>query len=149
MRKIRFPLSATAWNNGRHHKSGAGYGLRIRKEDRGFFKRCKQVLLQLEDERTSFTVNISKSFRRSCPEIDTEEGKKAKQFVEKVLKGVPSLTVLSSKNPSFDRYEADVFLPGRSPSKDTMSSSPGVLIGDQVYLNNLLLEKGYAVRVRE
>ena len=69
-----------------------------------------------------------------CPEIDTEEGKKAKQFVEKVLKGVPSLTVLSSKNTTYDRYEADVFLPGKT--------------GQEVYLNNLILEKGYAVKVR-
>jgi len=70
-----------------------------------------------------------------CPEIDTVEGKKAKQFVEKVLKVVPSLTVLSSKNPTYDRYEADVFY----RDKD----------GKEVYLNNKLLEAGYAVRVRD
>ena len=109
-----------------------------------------------------------------CPEIDTEEGKKAKQFVEKVLKGVPSLTVLSSKNATYDRYEADVFFPipqkaGRSnplsgkfvPELSPLSSSgltggssldPRLkhsgMTGQEIYLNNLLLEKGYAVKVR-
>lgn len=110
-----------------------------------------------------------------CPEIDTEEGKKAKQFVisalglqasaegtaankprhgflrsagqycanmaeckagvRKVLKDVPSLTVLSSKNPTYDRYEADVFFMDKT--------------GKEVYLNNLLLQEGYAVKVRD
>ena len=68
-----------------------------------------------------------------CPELNTVEGQKAKKFVEKVLEGVPSLTVLSSKNATYDRYEADVFY----NDKD----------GKETYLNNLLLEKGYAVRM--
>jgi endonuclease YncB( thermonuclease family) len=70
-----------------------------------------------------------------CPEIDTQEGQAAKKFVESVLKDVPSLTVFSSRNATYDRYEADVFLTDR--------------MGHEVYLNNLLLEKGYAVRVRD
>lgn len=69
-----------------------------------------------------------------CPEIDTKEGQLAKKFVESVLNDVPCLTVLSSRNPTFDRYEADIFF----KDKD----------GKEVYLNNLLLEKGYAIRVR-
>jgi len=89
-----------------------------------------------------------------CPEIDTEEGKKAKQFVEKVLKGVPSLTVLSSKNATYDRYEADVFFPARDiqvPAGGTGTTGPECYTGktgQEVYLNNLILEKGYAVKVR-
>jgi endonuclease YncB( thermonuclease family) len=89
-----------------------------------------------------------------CPEINTEEGKKAKQFVEKVLKGVPSLTVLSSKNPTFDRYEADVFfLPVRSLKASTGGTGTkgdqcsSDKEGKEVYLNNLILENGYAVKV--
>ena len=70
-----------------------------------------------------------------CPEIDTKEGQEAKKFVESVLRNVPYLTVLSSQNASYDRYEADVFFNDKE--------------GQQTYLNNLLLEKGYAVRVRE
>ena len=70
-----------------------------------------------------------------CPEIDTKEGQAAKKFVESVLKDFPYLTVLSSKNTTHDRYEADVFYTDKG--------------GKEVYLNNLLLEKGYAVRMTE
>ena len=89
-----------------------------------------------------------------CPEIDTVEGQKAKKFVEDVLKGVPSLTVLSSKNPSFDRYEADVFF---IPARNFKITAGGTAAtgqeyfrdkeGKEVYLNNLILENGYAVKV--
>jgi len=70
-----------------------------------------------------------------CPEIKTPEGKAAKKFVESVLRGVPYLTVLSHKNDKYDRYEADVFF------KDAQ--------GKEIYLNNLLLEAGHAVRMKE
>lgn len=70
-----------------------------------------------------------------CPEIDTVEGKAAKKFVEDLLRNVPSLTIHSSQNATYDRFEADVFFTDKT--------------GQEVYLNNLLLEKGYAVRVKE
>lgn len=68
-----------------------------------------------------------------CPEIYTKEGQAAKKFVESVLKGIPSLTVLSSKNSTYDRYEADVFFTDKN--------------GKEQYLNNLLLEQRLAVRM--
>jgi endonuclease YncB( thermonuclease family) len=68
-----------------------------------------------------------------CPEIKTPEGQAAKKFVESVLEGVSSLTVFSYKNDNHDRFEADVFFTDRS--------------GNELYLNNLLLEKGHAVRM--
>ena len=70
-----------------------------------------------------------------CPEIDTPEGKAAKKFVESVLRDVPYLIVLSHKNDNHDRYEADVFFTDKN--------------GKEQYLNNLLLEKRHAVRMRE
>ncbi len=70
-----------------------------------------------------------------CPEIDTPEGKVAKKFVEALLEDAPYLTVLSHKNDKYDRYEADVFFEDKA--------------GKEVYLNNLLLEKGYAIRVHD
>ncbi len=69
-----------------------------------------------------------------CPEIKTPNGQTAKKFVESALKAAVSITVCSSKNDKYDRYEADVFFEDKT--------------GKQVYLNNLLLEKGHAVRVR-
>ena len=90
-----------------------------------------------------------------CPEIDTPEGKAAKRFVEKLLEGVPYLTVLSHKNDNYDRYEADVFF---LPARSLKASAGGTCAighkcndnktGKQVYLNNLLLEHGHAVRMR-
>jgi endonuclease YncB( thermonuclease family) len=85
-----------------------------------------------------------------CPELNTVEGQKAKKFVEKILEGVPSLTVLSSKNATYDRYEADVFYP--DPQNAGRSNPPGSVAdnhSDLIYLNNLLLEQGYAIRVYE
>lgn len=71
----------------------------------------------------------------NCPELDAPEGVAAKKFVEAVLKAAASITVCSSKNDNHDRFEADVFF---IDSK-----------GREVYLNNLLLEKGHAVRMKE
>jgi endonuclease YncB( thermonuclease family) len=68
-----------------------------------------------------------------CPEIKTPEGKAAKKFVESVLGPVESLTVFSYKNDNHDRFEADVFFVDKT--------------GQEIFLNNLLLQTGHAVRV--
>jgi micrococcal nuclease len=73
-----------------------------------------------------------------CPEINTPEGKAAKRFVERELGPCEFITVKSTRSPrkeKWGRYLGDVFYIDKT--------------GKQVYLNNLLLEKGYAVRVRE
>ena len=70
-----------------------------------------------------------------CPEMDSAEGKEAKCFVEKSLEGfLEPLTIKTVKADKYDRYLGDVFYTNKT--------------GKQVYLNNLLLEKGHAVRVR-
>jgi endonuclease YncB( thermonuclease family) len=90
-----------------------------------------------------------------CPEIDTAEGKAAKRFVENILEGVDCLTIKSVKSDKYDRYLGDIFLPARSlkaPEGGTCAAerkrndAKAVRL---VYLNNLLIEKGHAVRVRE
>lgn len=70
-----------------------------------------------------------------CPEMDTSEGKAAKRFVENALAGLGSITLKTVKSDKYDRYLGDVFYMDKT--------------GKQVDLNNLLLEKGHAVRVRE
>jgi len=85
-----------------------------------------------------------------CPEINTREGKAAKKFVESVLAGVPSLTVFSYKNDNHDRFEADVFLPAQGLKLLAKGTGPECLNdqnGRDVFLNNLLIEQGHAVRV--
>lgn len=69
-----------------------------------------------------------------CPEIDTKEGQAARTFVQSCIKEAQTIVVRSSRSDKWDRYLADVFLP---PSE----------AGSEIYLNNMLLEKGYAVRV--
>jgi hypothetical protein len=55
-------MIATAWNNGTHHKSGAGHGLKLGAKDRDrFFQRdWDTVFLVLEGRQTAVEVNINK-----------------------------------------------------------------------------------------
>ncbi|MBI4711143.1 MAG: thermonuclease family protein [Candidatus Omnitrophica bacterium] len=71
-----------------------------------------------------------------CPEMNTPEGRAAKSFVERELGACEFITVKSSqtRKEKWGRYLGDIFYQDKS--------------GKQVYLNNLLLEKGHAVRVR-
>lgn len=77
-----------------------------------------------------------------CPELDTPEGQAAKRFVQKELAHCDTVTVKSvrTKKEKWGRYLGDVFY---SPRHSGESGNPGTLI----YLNQLLLDKGHAVRV--
>ncbi|MBI2947717.1 MAG: thermonuclease family protein [Verrucomicrobia bacterium] len=66
-------------------------------------------------------------------EIDTEEGRVAKEFVEGQIKKTTRVLVTTTKPDKWDRYLSDVFL-----------MLPG---GEEVFLNNLLLEEGHARRL--
>ena len=73
-----------------------------------------------------------------CPELDTPEGRAAKRFVERELSHCESIILKSTQSPrkeKWDRYLGDIFYTNKA--------------GRQTFLNNLLLEKGHAVRVRE
>jgi len=87
-----------------------------------------------------FNIRIREILRLraiDCPEIDTLEGKAAKRFVERELAhgGFIIVKSIQTRKEKWGRYLGDIFCSNKA--------------GDQVYLNNLLLEKGYAVRVRE
>jgi endonuclease YncB( thermonuclease family) len=70
-----------------------------------------------------------------CPEMDTPEGKAAKRFVERALQGLEFITLKTVKSDKYDRYLGDVMV----PRKD----------GTLLYLNNELIKRSHAVRVRE
>ena len=72
-----------------------------------------------------------------CPEMNTPEGRAAKRFVERELAHCESIILKSTqtRKEKWGRYLGDVFYTDKA--------------GKQQYLNNVLLEKGYAVRVRE
>lgn len=86
-----------------------------------------------------------------CPEIETPEGKKAKAFVEECLRPAPFILLTSSRSDKFDRYLSDVFIP-LVPESTVQPSSPESRVTydgqDYLYLNNELLLRGLAVRVR-
>lgn len=69
-----------------------------------------------------------------CPEMSTKAGEEAKVFVRSYIKEAQRIIVCSSRSDKYDRYLADVFLPGES--------------GKELYLNNLLLDNGYAIKYR-
>ncbi|HOW88470.1 MAG TPA: DUF1016 N-terminal domain-containing protein [Candidatus Omnitrophota bacterium] len=68
-----------------------------------------------------------------CPEMDTEEGKQAAEFVKARLKPGSKIILVSSKTDKYTRYLADVFFTDAK--------------GEEQYLNNLLLESGLAVNM--
>lgn len=65
-------ITATAWNNGQHHRSGAGYGLKISATDRDrYFRReWRTVQLSIGTDAT-ILVNIDKDsfWNDTCREL--------------------------------------------------------------------------------
>jgi endonuclease YncB( thermonuclease family) len=70
----------------------------------------------------------------NCPELDTQEGREARAFVQSHLKDAPFVIVRSSRPDKYARYLADVFIP-QGPESEPQTD---------LYLNNVLLEQGYA-----
>ncbi len=72
-----------------------------------------------------------------CPELNTPEGKAAKRFVESELAGCEFITVKSvrTRKEKWGRYLGEVFYARKNKVP-------------LIYLNQLLLDKGLAVRVR-
>ncbi len=65
-------MRVVAWNNGRHHRTGAGYGLKVSAKDRDdyFDKSWGEVLINLPDGSIA-TVNITKDsfWSSTCREL--------------------------------------------------------------------------------
>lgn len=55
-------MIATAWNNGQYSSTGAGYGVKVRMEDRNeyFKKKWRSVLLKLQGEPGYTEANSDK-----------------------------------------------------------------------------------------
>jgi len=64
---------AKTWNNGSHRPSGAGYGLKIRLEDRAQFfnQNWQTVILHLDGYDRPVEVKVGKAsfWNRSCGEL--------------------------------------------------------------------------------
>ncbi len=71
-----------------------------------------------------------------APEIESAQGREAKAFLENELAKSGGIVLIKTlKSDKYDRYLADVWLPSRSANDN--------------YLNNLLLEKSFAVRMQD
>ena len=70
-------MIVTAWNNGQHHPSGAGYGLKLQAEDRDryFRKEWKYVIVELEGYSKPVKLNIDKPsfWNTTCRELISKE----------------------------------------------------------------------------
>ena len=55
-------MIVTAWNNGQHHTSGAGYGLKLSVADRDehFRRDWESIFVLLEDQPHPVDINIAK-----------------------------------------------------------------------------------------
>ena len=70
-------MIVTAWNNGKHYESGAGYGLKIGSEDRDkyFARNWVSVFVQIESTNKEVGVNINKKsfWGKICRELISKE----------------------------------------------------------------------------
>ena len=80
----------------------------------------------------------------NCPELGTPEGDKAKKYVEKLLPSGARIILKSHKSGTdkYGRFVTDTFYKAGC-------DDPEEIISDGVYLNQHLLDEGYAVRMAE
>lgn len=77
-----------------------------------------------------------------APEIATDEGKRARRFIEDQLSSLPFVVVTTTKPDKFDRYLADVFyLPG--------ATDPNAVLQEGHFLNRDLLDANLAQRYKD
>ena len=90
-----------------------------------------------------------------APEISTQKGQKAKQFVEAVLKDIPFVIIKTHGSDKYDRYLVDIFYPPLelrrtgSPLKFRRTGlqdelNPQVVLEQGIFLNQQLLDLGLA-----
>ena len=101
----------------------------------------------------------------NCPEMSTKEGVAAKAFVQSYIKEADRIVVRSSRDDKYGRYLADVYLPsvnvipgsthknvipatfGSTRYEGAISQRGSIKNTSDIYLNNLLLNNGHAVRM--
>jgi hypothetical protein len=70
-------ITVSAWNNGHFNASGAGYGIRVSKRDRGavFEPSWNEVVIHAPTEHgfDPMTASLSASFWQDCTEIRSAE----------------------------------------------------------------------------
>ena len=88
------------------------------------------------------------------PELGTPAGERAKEFVEKLLPAGAAIVLKSHKckTDTYGRFVADVFCTkgtGTTPVPVPFAVAAEAILPDGIYLNQQLLDEGYAVRAEE
>ena len=78
----------------------------------------------------------------NTPETKTPEGEKAKKFVEALLPAGTFLVIKSYKTDDYGRFVVDVMYKSGAASAEE-------IVTNGTYLNQQLLDEGYAVRMKE
>jgi hypothetical protein len=102
-----------------------GYSMRDA-EEQTFFGKDNPAGLDLRGE----TIAMGLAAQRAL--LYARAGEAAKAFVQSFLKEADTITIYTSRSDKYDRYLADVFAHGEA---------------GEVFVNNLLLERGHARRM--
>lgn len=143
------PGSATRFKEGDHAGLVFGQGgpfgvtkIDVAQEDIFTYRARVEKVIDGDTLFVSFDFHLDVSINQKlrlrgidCPELDTEEGRRAKRFVESRLKGREFIIVKTYKDRAdkFDRYLADVFYLAGEPDA-------AVVARDGVYLNQEILD---------
>jgi len=75
-----------------------------------------------------------------CPELTTQKGQQARQFVEKQLAGCEFIVIKTYKSDKYDRYLTDIFYRPETGDERLVAK-------EGTYLNQELIDQGLGVRV--
>ena len=78
----------------------------------------------------------------NTPELGTPEGEKAKKYVAGLLPAGSTIVIKSYRTDDYGRFVVDTFY-------KIGCNDPQEIIANGEYLNQVLLDKGYAVRMKE
>jgi endonuclease YncB( thermonuclease family) len=99
------------------------------------------ILLQID---LGFQVHKEQRIRLACldcPELDTPEGKKSKQFLQETLANLEKIMIQTQKADIYGRYIAHIFY-------DPTNQKPNDKIFETgIYLNEEILQKGMGVMI--
>lgn len=130
-------------------KEGSNYDLRLAARKRELMYTYAARVLKVVDGDTldalidvGFGILINERFRLksiNAPEIKTQAGLSAKNFLEKYLSGCEIIIVRTTKTGMYGRWLGDLFaLPG--------CADPRRIAADGEYVNQMMLNQGHAVK---
>lgn len=140
-------------------ENGTYFAVKSRRTEEDLFT-YKAVIERVIDGDTLFVkmdlgfTNSTRQYLRlreiDAPEMSESEGRVAKQFVTRRITAAPFIFLTSTRPDKYDRYLADVFIPGKEFLK-AWKNGTAVLSKqeDLLYLNNEVLKHKHAIRWKD